>query len=188
MPRFEGILVTWNAHLNTSAAGAVIEKDTINLDIYHPSDSAMNLQGHPKFTFSLTDDPSLFYKAALTGSNKPDFQEIPEDNMERHAGFYYPKDASVIYCCKVVDHNEYKIQDQYGTSVISKIKGTVVKKIGAGEFIQRETPSVDAMVYATRIPLTHGEQKEMLKEKIYKTLENQEDEVAKKILDYIEGF
>lgn len=188
MPRYEGILVTWNSHLNTSAAGALIENDIIKLDIYHPSDSARNLRSRPEFTFSLTDEPSLFYKAALTGTNKSKYQEISEENMEEHADFYYPKKASVIYCCRVSDQHEHKINDRFGKSVISKVQGEIVIKIGNGEFIQRENPLVDAMVYATRVPLVDGEQKEDLKEKIYKTLENQEDEVAKKILDYIEGF
>ncbi|MGM0404710.1 MAG: DUF447 domain-containing protein [Thermoplasmatota archaeon] len=188
MPRYEGILVTWNSHLNTSAAGAVIEKDTIKLNIYHPSDSIRNLQKHLEFTFSLTDDPSLFYKSALTGSNELGYQEVSKVNMENQAGFYYPRDATVIYCCKVENIDEYKTQDRYGKSVVSKVEGIVMEKIGDGKFIQRENPLVDAMVYATRVPLVDGEQKEMLKEKIYKTLENQECEIAKNVLDYIEGY
>jgi len=188
MPRYEGILVTWNGHVNTSAAGALIENGSIELDIYHPSDSSRYLKENSEFTFSLVDDPALFFKAALTGVNKPGFQEISEEAMDRYFGFFYPKKASVIHLCKVKEIFEYKVEDKYGESVVSKIKGNVIKKFGDGEFIQRENPLVDALVYATRVSLVEGEQREKLKEKIYKCLETQEDETAKKILNYIEGY
>lgn len=187
MPRYEGILVTWNSHVNTSAAGADIDKDKIELEIYSPSDTARNLHATPSFTFSLVNDPTLFYKASLTGSNEPGFSELPENAVEERSGYYYPKDASVVHLCEVKEYSKHEIQDEFGKSVVFEVKGEVTKKIGKGEFIQRENPLVEAMVHATRLSLLEGKRKEKLRGKIYKTLENQNDELSKKILEYVEG-
>ncbi len=188
MPIFEGILVTWNSHVNTSAVGADIEENQIEINIYHPSDTARNLRENHKFTFSLVNDPYMFYKASLEGIDEPGYNELGEDSMKCQDGFYYPIDASKVYFCEVSDRQNYEVEDELGTALVSKVLGSVVKKFGEGDYIQRENPLVDSMVYATRVPLAEGEYKKKLKEKIYKNLENQECELAEKLLDYIEGY
>ncbi len=188
MKRYEGILVTWNSHVNSSAVGARIKEQLIELDIYHPSDSARNLQDHPKFTFSLVDDPDLFFKAALEGQDQPGYEEISPKSIMEKAGFYYPKKASLVYLCEVFELSDYEIEDELGGATISKIKGRIIEKFGEGGYIEREEPLVDAMVYATRVPLAKEEYKKKLKEKIYNILENKEGKTAEKILDYLEGY
>ncbi|MFO7792397.1 MAG: DUF447 family protein [Candidatus Saliniplasma sp.] len=188
MRRYEGILVTWNSHMNTSAAGARLEEGFIELDIYHPSDSARNLRKNPRFTFSLVDDPSLFYKASLKGHDEPGYQELAEDLMENKAGFYYPQTASIVHLCEVSDLQDYELEDELGKTTVSKVNARIIEKFGEGRYIQREDPLVDSMVYATRVPLAEGKYKEKLKEKIYKILENKEDKITEKILDLIEGY
>jgi len=188
MAWYEGILLTWNTHLNAAAVGALLEEDSIELKIYNPSDSAKNLKENNRFTFSLTDDPYLFYKAALTGHDTINFMEFEEDEIETEGEFFYPKKAARVHLCEVLEFNEVEIQDELGHSIVTNVSGHIIEKIGHGDYIQREDPRVDAMVHASRIPLAEGEYKKRLKEKIYKILKNQNDDLADKILKYIEGY
>ena len=180
-------MVTWNSHINAAAVGAILEDKELKMKIYNPSDSARNLKLNRKFTFSLTDDPYLFYKASLTGWNTIGFQELNDHEIKTEGDFHYPSKSTVVYLSKLEDTRETIVKDVLGRSRITEVKAQIIKKIGEGEHIQREDPFVDAMVYASRVHLADEEYQKKLKEKIYTILENQEGPIKGKILGYVEG-
>lgn len=188
MTHHEGILVTWNRSINVSACGAEIEGDEIKLRIYEPSDTASNLEIDSRFTFSLTDDPSLFYKAALTGQNSPGVQELDDEELACEDDFLHPEYASQVYLCRVEGMDEECESDSYGVVDILAVSGKVIDKKGEGPFIEREDPLVDAMVYATRLHVADEEQRDELKQKIKDILKGEENDIAEKILDHLEGY
>ena len=187
MTYFEGIIVSKNHKVNVSAAGAELEKGIMKMRIYRPSDTAKNLENYNKFTFSLTADPDLFYKAALRGQNDPKIQELDDEELVRNNEFLYPEKASIVYFCKIKDREEISEKDKFGEVKILEIKAEIIDKKGSGDYIQRENPLVDAMVYATRKHVADEGQIEKIIEKVKNLLKDEEGELASKIIAYVEG-
>ncbi len=187
MTHHEGILVTWNEHINASAAGADIEGHTISLDIYRPSDAAENLTSNDRFTFSLTDDPRLFFQAALTGHNSGK-SELDDRELHHEEEFWWPKNATSVHLCSVEKREETKMSDEYGETRLLAVKGTIEERRSQGPYIERENPLVDAMVHASRLHVAEGMQKEKLKEKIKELLKNEDGKVVRDIIDYVEDI
>ncbi len=124
--------------------------------LYFPSDTARRLDEGIPFTFSLTNDPELFYRAALTGHDEPNMPELDLHDLEEKGERYlYPSKASKTYFCEVKRTEVIKETDQYGEAKIKLIEGKILEKKGEGEYIGRENPLVDAMVHASRIFLCY---------------------------------
>ncbi len=177
----EGILVSWNHHVNAAAVGADIEKDEISFRIYKPADTAKNLEHNSRFTYSLTDTPELFYKAALTGADSSS-GELDSEEIKEEDGFYYPVKATQTYFCKVTRITNDTVTDEYGTSDIRYIKAEILYHKGKGSYIQRKNPLVDAMVHASRYRIANDEaMKERIRRKVTEILKDEKGELADKI-------
>lgn len=184
MEHLEGILVSVNEHINTSAAGADTEDSSMSFRIYSPSNTFSNLSKNDKFTFSLTDDPEQFYRGAVIGHNS-DVQELPDDELKKDGEFRYPKEATKVFFCNIVDREIKTIKDGYGEADVLFVKARVKKTKGRGHHIQRENPYVDALVHASRYHMSSPEQKKQLRRKVRIILKNKEDNLSQKILDYV---
>ena len=187
MSYYEGILISSNKVINASAVGAEVKDDKLLLKIYHPSDTTRNLGLDSKFTFSFTDDLELFYKASLTGHDEPNEAELSEDSIFERNGYYYPKKATKTYFCKVIDVKVTEGKDEFGGYTIKRIRAKINYEEGEGKNLSRKNPYLDSMVYASRIPVSNNEQKTKIKKKVNDLLENKNDELAKRIIEYIEG-
>ncbi len=187
MSYYEGILVTTNHRPNAAAIGAEIEGDRIGSQIYLPSDTARRLDEDVRFTYSLTSDPRLFYKAALTGHDEPEKPELEPQNLKAEDDdFIYPSGATKTYFCEVKRTKIITEKDDYGKANIKLIEAEVIKKKGTDEYIGRENPLVDAMVYASRMFVADEEQKEWIREKVKSVLEDTDSKLKGKILDFVE--
>jgi len=187
MPYYEGILVTANHRPNAAAIGAEINDDLIRSRVYLPSDTARRLDEGVRFTYSLTTDPELFYKAALTGHNEPGISELStEDLKDDGRDYLYPLEASKIYFCEVKLTHMITETDKYGEANIKNILAKVIKECGTEEYMGRENPLIDAMVYASRIFVADEGQKEYIRKKVKSILEDVESDLKQKILDFIE--
>ncbi len=187
MTYYEGILVANGSSINAAAIGAEIDEGSIGSQVYKPSDTARKLKDGSRFTFSLTDKPELFYKVALAGHDRPQRSELSKDDLVKDGGFFYPKDATRIYFCEVKRTRTIKEKDEYGDTEIKLVEGEVLEKRGDGDHIGREEPLVDAMVYATRMYVADEEQKKSIKEKVEDVLAENDSNLKKKILDFVEG-
>ncbi|MFW6040740.1 MAG: DUF447 domain-containing protein [Thermoplasmatota archaeon] len=185
MKKIEGILTSWNHKINVSAAGGHIKDKNITLCIYRPSDTARNLEENDIFSFSLTNDEELFFKASLTGRNDPEYQELSSDELIEQNSFMYPKQASITFFCKIDDRTETVEEDEYGKAMILEIESTIQKRIGMGYYIGRENPLVDAMVHASRIHLADEKQNERIKNKVKEILKNESSHIASNILKHV---
>ncbi len=187
MAYYEGILVTKENRPNAAAIGAEIDADKIGSQVYFPSDTARRLDEGIPFTFSLTNDPELFYRAALTGHDEPNMPELDLHDLEEKGERYlYPSKASKTYFCEVKRTEVIKETDQYGEAKIKLIEGKILEKKGEGEYIGRENPLVDAMVHASRIFVADGKQKENIRKKVNSILAETESDLKQKILDSVE--
>ncbi len=187
MSYYEGILVTTNQRPNAAAIGANIEGDRIENQVYLPSDTARRLDEDIWFTYSLTTDPGLFYKAALTGHNEPDKAELDSRNLKAEGeGFIYPADATKTYFCEVKRTKMITEKDDYGKANIKLIEAEILKERGVEKYIGRENPLVDAMVYASRMFVADEKQKERIRERVKSVLEDNESNLKGKILDFVE--
>ncbi len=187
MSYYEGILVTTDHRPNAAAIGAEIEGDRIGSQVYLPSDTARRLDEEVRFTFSLTTDPGLFYKAALTGHNEPDKAELESQNLKDEGDdFIYPSKATKTYYCEVKRTKMITEKDDYGKANIKLIEAEILKEKGVGEYIGRENLLVDAMVYASRMFVADEEQKEKIRERVKSVLEDTESDLKEKILDFVE--
>ncbi|MFO8109476.1 MAG: DUF447 family protein [Thermoplasmata archaeon] len=182
----EGILVSRDGWTNTAAMGADIDDDLIRFRIFRPSDTAENLKKNKQFTFSLTDDPIIFYKAALTGYNSPQ-PELREEELIHRDIFYYPKKATRVFFCEVSSTREVSTRDDYGTADILEVKAVVLDTQGDGPYIDRDDPLVDAMVHATRYAIATGERKKELEERIEGLLDDLESPIARRIKEWMEA-
>lgn len=187
MSYYEGILVTEGYRPNAAAIGAEIDGDKIASQIYLPSDTGRRLDEEVRFTFSLTTDPDLFYKAALTGHNEPNMPELSFESLKYgDEDFLYPSKASKIYFCEVKRTEKITEMDKYGEAKIKLIEGKILDERGPDEYIGRENPLVDAMVYASRMFVAGEEQQERIREKVKSILEDDESDLKEKILDFVE--
>ncbi len=184
MTHYEGILVSWNDHVNSAAMGAEIQGDEMLLNVYVPSNTYMNLKEERHFTYSLTDDRELFYKSTLTGHHD-DICELGCSDLIEKDGFYYPVKASVTYFCQVEGENRVKKEDEFGATEIFQFKAKILDKKGSGENIDREDPVVDALVYASRYHIGDEEQKIEIREKVLQILEGVEGHVADMVSEYV---
>lgn len=187
MTYYEGVLVTDHDSLNAAAIGAEIDEARIGCQIYMPSDTARKLEDDVDFTFSLTTDPELFYKAALTGHNDPETSELEKDSLEREGPYLYPEQATRTYYCRVESNKEITEEDEYGEARIKLVEGKVLEIEGDLEHIGRENPLVDAMVHATRMFVADREQRKAIKERVENILKGHEYDLKRKILDFVEG-
>lgn len=188
MSYYEGILISSNKTLNTSAVGADVSEKHLQLRLYHPSDTSKNLEIGSKFTFSLTKSVQLFYKASLTGHNESNQSELSEDEVLERDGYYYPKEATKTFFCEVRSVEEKEGKDKYGKFLLKSIIGEIKNQKGKeDEYLSRDNPYLDSMVYASRIPVAEKEQKEEIKNKVRKKLKNEDTVLAKKIISYVEG-
>ncbi|MEF8832946.1 MAG: DUF447 domain-containing protein, partial [Candidatus Thermoplasmatota archaeon] len=150
MSYYEGILITTDDRSNAAAIGAEIKGDKIGCQVYLPSDTGRRLDEGVRFTYSLTKDPELFYKAALTGHDEPDMSELTAKDLKNEGeDFFYPSEATKIYFCEVKRTKKITEKDEYGEAKIKLIEAEVLKEKGTKEYIGRENPFVDAMVYAS---------------------------------------
>ncbi len=184
MPYREGILVSSNDWINTAAAGAEIEDEMIALRLYRPSDTARNLSHIDRFTFSLTDDPLLFFKASLTGHDTGE-PELKDAELVREGPYAYPERATKVYFCRVRSRKESTLHDRYGSVDILNVNAKIESVLGEGPFIDRSDPRVDAMVYATRYPIATGSQREQIKEKIEGLLQEDDSTVGRMIMGWL---
>ncbi|MFW6083399.1 MAG: DUF447 domain-containing protein [Thermoplasmatota archaeon] len=188
MTYYEGILISFNKTLNTSAVGAEVSENHLQLRLYHPSDTSKNLGIGSKFTFSLTKSLQLFYKASLTGYNEPNQSELSEDEVLKKDSYYYPKEATKTFFCEVKSIEEKKGIDKYGKLLLKSINAEIKYQKGEKkEYLTRDNPYLNSMVYASRIPVAEKEQKEEIKNKVIKMLKNEDTELAKKIISSVEG-
>ncbi len=181
----EGILVSEGGWVNAAAIGAEISEKHIFFAIYRPSDTAANLEENMRFTFSLTDDPWLFYKAALTGHNTP-FPELSEDELKGCPPFIYPSKATCIYFCRVNKISRERKKDEYGLASLYKVTADILEKRGEENYIGRDNPLVDAMVYASRYHIANKRQKDIIRNKIGQILEGIDDRLADKVKIYVD--
>ncbi len=182
-------MISWNHHVNASAIGADINIDEgeLNFKVYCPSDTERNLESNPNFTYSLTDSPELFFKAALTGNNRPGC-ELNQDELVVKGGFYYPRDASRIFFCQVKDSESGNVIDEYASSEYYGHKAVILDRQGEGAYIGRANPYVDAMVYASRYNVVEsGEQKNKIRQRVKNILKDEKRALADKILMYVDG-
>ncbi len=187
MSYYEGILITTNHRPNAAAIGAEINGDRIGSQIYLPSDTARRLDEGVRFTYSLTTDPELFYKAALTGHNEPDITELSIDNLKDEGQeFLYPLNANKIYFCQVERTKMITEEDKYGKAEIKLVESKVLKEKGTEEYIGRENPLVDAMVHASRMFVANEKQKKCISKRVRSILDDNESDLKRKILDFIE--
>ena len=187
MTHYEGILVSSNDVINTSAAGAEINDESLYLKIYLPSDTGRNLQVGKEFTFSLTDSIRLFYLASLKGHNQPEKPEVPKSKILEKDGYYFPKEAGKTYFCTVKNISKKEGNDKYGEFELKKIKAKIDKKEGQGDFLTRENPYLDSLVYASRIHVADEKEKEKIQKKVRELMKDKETELAKIIISYVEG-
>ncbi len=187
MTYYEGILLSSDKFINASAAGADVKEDTLRLNIYSPSDTARNLSIGSKFTFSLTRDLELFFRASLTGHDEPEKIELSTDDMLEKDGYYYPKEATKTYFCEVIDIAEKEGEDEFGRYTIKKIIAEIISERGEKEYLTRENPYLDSMVYASRIPVSDEEQRKKIKKKVNELLKNKNDDLARRIKEYVKG-
>lgn len=187
MNYYEGILVTNEDDSNVAAIGAKIDEDSMDSKIYMPSDTARRLEEGVKFTFSLTADPELFYRAALTGHDDPETSELSKDSLEREESFLYPKEATKTYFCRVESTKVITEKDEYGEARIKLVEGKVLEERGKGDHTGREDPLIDAMVHASRMYVADQDQRKAIREKVENILENDGSEVKRKVLDFVEG-
>jgi len=187
MSYYEGILVTTNQIPNAAAIGAEIEGNRIGSQVYLPSDTGRRLEEGVRFTYSLTTDPELFYKAALTGHNEPNESELTTTNLkDENKDFIYPSEATKIYFCEVKRTKMITEKDDYGKAKIKLIEAEILKDKGTEEYIGRENELVDAMVYASRMFVADEKQKERIKERVKSVLEDTDSNLKGKILDFVE--
>ncbi len=187
MSYYEGILVTTDHRPNAAAIGAKIEGETIESRIYSPSDTAQRLDEGIRFTFSLTTDPELFYRASLTGHNDPDISELSTGDLkEEGRDFIYPSEATKTYFCEVKSTERIKERDKYGRANIKLIEGEILKERGVEKYIDREDPLVDAMVHASRMFVADEGQKEQIRKKVKFILQDNESDLKQKILDFVQ--
>lgn len=187
MSYYEGILITTDNRPNAAAIGAEIEDDKIGSHVYLPSDTGRRLNEGVRFTYSLTKDPELFYKSALTGHDEPDVPELSTENLKKQGeGFFYPSEATKIYFCEVNRTRKITEKDEYGEAKIKLIEAKVLKERGNEEYIGRENPFVDAMVYASRMFVADEEQKERIEKRVNSILEETESDLKRKILEFVE--
>lgn len=187
MTYYEGILLSSNKFINVSAAGADVDEDIIRLNIYSPSDSARNLRVGSRFTFSLSQSLELFYKASLTGHDKSETAELSSDEILEENGYYYPKETTKTYFCKVTGIEEKEGKDEYGAYRIKKITAEINSEKGEEKYITRKNPYLDSMVYASRIPVSNEEQRKKLRKKVNSLLKDKNDDLAKRIKSYVTG-
>ncbi|MEF8873127.1 MAG: DUF447 domain-containing protein [Candidatus Thermoplasmatota archaeon] len=193
----EGILVSSNEVVNAAAIGADIETQKIRCRVYRPSDTARNLEPREKFTFSLTDDPSLFFKGALTGRDEPDNAELSEEELSRQDAFFYPDRATKVYFCRVESTSEKKITDRYGETRLKRVEGKVLfeEQKNKGQHLDRKNPLLDAMVHASRLPVADERQRKDLQKKVRSVLNSFEPDsktdqakIKNKIIGFIEEW
>ncbi|MFP4608180.1 MAG: DUF447 domain-containing protein [Candidatus Natronoplasma sp.] len=193
----EGILVSTDEKINAAAVGAEIEGSKLKCRIYRPSDTAENLEVGVRFTYSLTDDLSLFFKAALTGRDEPGLSELSEDEIRRKENFFYPEEATEVFFCKVEEVWEKKIRDEYGSARLKHVVAEIQSKETLREAapLNREESLLDAMVHASRLPIVDGEQKRTIRKKIDRGLasvnldpESREGKIKNKIIDFVEKW
>ena len=181
MVHLEGVLVSWNHHINAAAMGVNIEDNKMSLRVYLPSDTGNNLELNKKFTYSLTDDPELFFKAALTGANTG-FSELEDNDIESEGCYFFPKKATQTFFCEADEIVKRTIKDRYGTSDVLDITALITGKKGEGEYIQRENPLIDAMVHATRYPIVEDEPtRDEIRRAVKTILVNEDGELARRI-------
>ncbi len=181
----EGILVSTDGWVNTAAMGADVDEDLIRFRIFRPSDTAYNLKEKKEFTFSLTDDPMLFYKAALTGHNTQE-PELEEDELIDEDGLYYPKKATRVYFCRVISTEDISIKDTYGSAEILTVEARILRHTGEADFIGRENPLVDIMVHLTRYIISDDDKKEAIEGYVKSILEKEDSPTAEKIAQWME--
>lgn len=187
MTCYEGILVSRNSVVNAAAIGAKIEVPRIEFGVYMPSDTARNLDREVRFTYSLTKDPSLFFKAALTGHDDPKINEINKRELIVDGDFIYPKNAGKVYFCEVEETSKKTVQDKYGSSEIKEVKGKILEARGEEKrYLDRGDPLVDALVHASRICVADESQKRQLYSKIKSRLKDSESTFKEKIIDFSE--
>ncbi len=186
MSYFEGILVTTNHRPNVAAIGAEIYEGRIGNQIYLPSDTGRRLEEGVRFTYSLTTDPELFYKAALTGHNEPKMPELISEELKEEKEFIYPSQATKTYFCEVKRTKMITQRDKYGKAKIKLVESGILEGKGAEDHIGREEPLVDAMVHASRMFVANKKQKERIRKKVKSVLEDTESDLKQKILDFIE--
>ncbi len=181
----EGILVSWNHHVNAAAVGADIEKDKMSFRIYKPADTAKNLEHNSRFTYSLTDSPELFYKASLTGADSSSC-ELDSEEIKEEDGFYYPVKATQTHFCKISKITPGVVTDEYGTSEILDLEAEILSHKGKENYIQREDPLVDAMVHASRYQILDAPaMKDRIRRKVTETLKDERGELADKIREKV---
>lgn len=187
MTYHEGILISKNTNVNAAAIGADIEPPVIESKVYRPSDTARNLEQGVQFTFSLTEDPSLFFRAALNGHDEPQTQEIDHSDLIVEDDFIYPKDVEAVYFCEVERVSINSVRDRYGSSELKEIEGQILKTIGKEEKgLGRGEPLIDALVHASRIYVADEKQKKQLRKKIETILKDERSLLKKKIIDFVE--
>lgn len=174
--------------MNAAAIGADIDRDSgeLNFRSYRPSNTSVNLVVGSRFTFSLTEDPKLFFKAALTGNNssKP---ELSKDELCSKEGFFFPKESVMTFFCRINDMDPGSVVDEYGESEYLDYQADILRVSGSGEGIGREDPLVDAMVHASRYHIADEEKKRELRQTIKDILTGESSEFAIKIIRYVGG-
>ncbi len=184
MTYLEGILVSSDGHVNTAAMGARIQGDTLHARVFIPSDTARNLGKNHRFTFSLTADPELFFKGALTGHDSPGEPELEEDEMVSTDGFYYPKKASKVHFCHITSIIKRTVRDEYGRGELLDVTASILRVQGDERFIGREHPLVDVMVHLSRYSMVGEEQKRVMEARVK---ELSSDPTGKKIMEWMES-
>lgn len=183
----EGILVSWDPTINASAAGADRKGDHLHFLFYLPSDTGRVLTPGTHFTYSLCSGAELFYRAALTGTNAPDHQELEEDELAEKDGYIYPNAAEKVFFCEVASSYQRVERDVYGSAPVKVVEAKIKDEIGKGKGLTREDPLIEAMVHASRMHVADAEQKKELKEKIFDALDGKESPVASDIREFVEG-
>ncbi len=182
-------MVSWNHHVNAAAIGVGIDMNRRELTfrVYHPSDTARNLGVCANFTFSLSDSPELFYKAALTGNNGPG-SELSPDELVTEDGFYYPRDASRIFFCRLESTVSGFANDKYGRTPYGEHKAYILGTKGEGVYIGRENPYLDAMVHASRYHIVTDEGlRDEIRRKVIDILKDEKGGLADRIILHVEG-
>ncbi len=182
-------MISWNGHVNASAIGADIDRDELELKfrVYCPSDTERNLRVNPRFTYSLTDNPRLLFKAALTGNNQP-VCELNKGEILAKDDFHYPRDATRVYFCQLKDSLHGTVTDEYGSSEYYEHTASILHHHGDGVSIGREDPHIDAMVYASRYNLVDGEKiKNEIRQRVKKILKGEKGDLTERILMHVEG-
>lgn len=186
MTHYEGILVSWDGHVNSAAMGAEIEEENIVVNVYIPSNTYLNLKEEGRFTYSLTGDRELFYTSALTGHHD-DVCELGCSDLAKKDDFYFPTKASRTYFCEVLDQERITERDEFGTADIFQFKGKILRREGDGDHLGREDPVIDALVHASRYHLGDKEQKERIRKKVIEILRGEKGDVARKVREYVGG-